>query len=435
MSELAPLRLPTALKRGLRRCWDREPAHFRDPFGGGSFSRQELFATALELSDRMRRRQTGPMVRFYLEGQDFATQAVFPLPHLPLASDGGFEGYAARMAKEHPGQRFGLVFNDCHQTFNNWERARGLASDLSEAVGVPQGGFDTIIFIGNYRHTPFGIHKDNAHVVTFVVEGTKRFLTWPWPALAQRPEVKPQSRYDFATLQPVDAADHDAMVAAGAPLEGAAGDVLYWPESSWHRAEPSDGLSVTITLGLNTLKDVVLSAARLHEVPLTQPLAFGADAVPGASTKPLQLPASLRAAVRRAQALATSEQLQARALKSWLRFSSAGAFTEGPLPDRSLAPGKWVQLRSKQLPILWASPSPGLLLVASHGVTYELARHPRLVALLNLLNAGKQHSVEALSQRFCGRAQVAGQEVEVTEAVIVSFLKSLVQARALRTGG
>src|SRR5208282_6734373 len=62
-----------------------------------------------------------------------------------------------------------------------YSRLRQFLQGLYEITGVPpQAGVE--LFMGSYERTPTGVHRDEADVFCFVVDGVKKFRMWPGKA-------------------------------------------------------------------------------------------------------------------------------------------------------------------------------------------------------------------------------------------------------------
>ncbi|HZI06546.1 MAG TPA: cupin-like domain-containing protein, partial [Archangium sp.] len=247
-----------------REHWDREPAVFRGLFAAHFPTLEELFAGLVEGSERALRGEFPPLrgLRFFIEHEDGPAgmpyySVLFNLtPHfLPSREDRDAHAYVERVTRVLGGKRFGVVLNRAQAWhWGHWLQMHSFLAGFHQTLGMPLSGSDSAIFFGNYRYTPFGIHKDELHVFYFVVEGKKTMSMWPFEALSHREEVPkdPGFIHRPGGIQVRDTAEEKQLLAQASFLEGRAGDLLYWPDSYWHRAEPSEGLSVSASLGVGT---------------------------------------------------------------------------------------------------------------------------------------------------------------------------------------
>src|SRR5436853_158779 len=61
-----------------------------------------------------------------------------------------------------------------------WRRSLGFLEGLYGEVGIPYGGALIDLITGSYTRSFLGFHKDDQDVFTFVIEGNKRLVAWPF---------------------------------------------------------------------------------------------------------------------------------------------------------------------------------------------------------------------------------------------------------------
>jgi hypothetical protein len=423
---LAPSRLPSpqgepslALPRSFwkdftKRHWDREPARFQGLFPAHFPTTGEIYEALLDANMRLSRGEAFLLrtIRLYLEheegpnGMPFSSM-IFPLHkyHLPVPEDGSLQGYVERITHQMGGKRFGLVLNrtQCHH-WGHWQQMQSFLSGLYESVGVPLGGGDSALFVGNYRYTPFGLHKDHLHVFYFVIEGKKTISLWPFDALSQRDEVPkfPNFINESGGITIRDKAEEQELLAKARFLEGRPGDLLYWPASHWHRAEPSEGLAIAASLGVSfrppMFTEMGTPGPWPHRLRLTD--------MPRA--RHWQVPVELRTAIQqRAQRKSLITQ-QSHHTTEWVRLLSASALGgSAPLATEApLTPQDWIRASPKR-PIVSVLLPEKKLLVSANGHSTALPASPtvrrRVEKLLATLNEGKPQQVEALEAGFFSR--------------------------------
>jgi hypothetical protein len=343
----------------IEKVWGRRPAVLPGAANDLVATDARLFDVLVAASDEARGQAESPALRLYLErsrpGGSDALRLETPQPHLPRRSDGGLDGYARRLVRSFRGHRFGLVFNDLEAyDWQHWLAMRGFLDRLESRVGRLAPDASTTLFVGNYRHTPFGIHKDELHVFTFVVRGTKRMRVWPFETFVGRGEVTAAAHDQRARIPAPSTAERRAALSRSALLAGARGDLLYWPASCWHCSEPSPGLTVTIAL-----------AARPAGPPVAR--VPSAERVRAKSRGPLRSRPPGRAAL-----------LPAR-------------FSHVTLSD----PGRRLVLARRR----------GDLLVSGNGFLISVADRravPRVVALVRRLNGGRPVPVGRAAGRLVG---------------------------------
>jgi len=93
------------------------------------------------------------------------------------------------------------------------------------------------LFLGNYRNTPYGVHLGGASNFKFVIAGRKRMRVWDDASVRDKDALSFTNRYR-------------SRLSGSIALDGAPGDVLYFPSSYWHVAEDSGRLSLSISVDL-----------------------------------------------------------------------------------------------------------------------------------------------------------------------------------------
>jgi hypothetical protein len=397
-----------------QRYWDREPALFRGLFSAHFPTPEEIFAALLDGSQRMLRGEIPPMrmMRLYLEHEDGPnglpySSIIFPLhkQHLPMPEDGSIQGYVERLTQVVGGKRFGLVLNrtQCHH-WGHWLQMQSFLSGFYEALGVPLGSADSALFLGNYRYTPFGIHKDDLHVFYFVIDGKKTMSLWPFDSLSQREEVPkdPDFIHRPGSITLRDKAEERELLAKARFLEGRPGDLLYWPASYWHRAEPSEGLAIAASLGVSFRSPFFVEMAQ----PGPWPHRLRHTALPHA--RQWQVPAEVRTAIQQRSQRKSLLAQESERTTEWVRFLTNAAM-EGAAPEATeapLTPQDWVRASPKR-PIVSVPLPEEKLLVSANGHSTPLAARAgvrrRIEQLLATLNGGKPQQVEALEAAFFSR--------------------------------
>lgn len=125
-------------------------------------------------------------------------------------------------------EKFGMIFNDIHKfSLNLCRSLLTFLKPIIEKSGVPSGGYDTALFVGNYGMTPLGIHKDlnGGKVLTFHFgPGKKSIYQWNDDSYEKltgfKGNYKPESDEFLKTADQVYAFE--------------AGDLFFMPENIWH---------------------------------------------------------------------------------------------------------------------------------------------------------------------------------------------------------
>ena len=435
------LALPRSFwKDFIKQHWDREPHLFRGLFQSHFPTTQEIYEAFVEAGERWFRGEYPPnrILRFFIEHLDgpdgipYYTMIYPTRKHLPLREDGTMHGYLERVDKWLGGKRFGLTLNRCHaHHWGHWQQMTSFLSGFYEALGVPLFGNDSTIFLGNYRYTPFGIHKDDLHIFNFIIEGKKTMSLWPFEQLAQREEVPkgdPDLIHKPAAVILRDQADEEKLLSQATLLHGEPGDMLYWPASYWHRAEPSPSpFALTASLGVNFRPPEALGM----RMPPLWPGRVKNNELPGG--RRWQVPASVRNVIKqqsqRKVVLAAERDLTAE----WTRYLT-GAALDGAPPEAKeapLTPQEWIRTHPNR-PLVSVPLSEGHLLVSGVGRSTTLKPSPavrrRIDRLVESLNSGKPQQVEALEQAFFSKLTARA----FTRSAFRALLDDLVRWHAVR---
>ncbi len=436
------LSLPRSFwKTFAREHFDRKPTVLKQLFTRGFPTTQDIYEALTNAGQLMLREQSFTLMRnmrFYLEHEDGPDgvayhSMLFPLTrrHVPLPEDGSAEAYLKRLDTWLGGKRFGIVLNRAQSYhWGHWQQMRSFLDGLYAGLGVPLYGADPAIFFGNYRYTPFGIHKDDMHVFLFIVEGKKVISLWPFEALSSREEMPrndPTLRERIANVHLRDKADEDALLAQATFLEGHPGDILAWPASYWHRAEPTPGLSIGLSLGVAFRPPDFTGVG----APAAWPGRLRFDELPRDGR--WSLPASVRSALAKQGRASTLETTRRELTAEWVRYLTGGGMSGPPPEETDTALTSKDKVRGGGGSSLVAVPLPGgPLMVSGLGRSTVVSASPavrrRIEWLVSTLNSGKPHEVEALESLFFSRLPARG----FSRRAFHSLLQDLVRWRCVR---
>lgn len=311
----------------------REATALRAPLPQPLLTADELFALLVRAADSIRA-GTPRELRLYLGDQKMVWRqtseqlgTAYPTL-LPRSADRTLAGYAERLRVRHGHPCFAIMLNEC-QTLSAdvWSRVRDFVAGLVTEAGFPLGGVDANLFAGNYRRTPFGVHTDDRDVFTWIAQGKKRFLVWPWQELAPLMNGA-EGEGAAAPRHPHDYADQRKRAQR---LEGVAGDLLYWPREYWHVAEAGAGeLSATLSIGLSSRLPAQAWAREL--LGGLGALAVGPPPAAPGRRSPAQVPGGRPPAHRLARAPAVRRQRPEELPPDLTRLAAAVA--EGSLARR-----------------------------------------------------------------------------------------------------
>jgi hypothetical protein len=362
-----------------RRYWGRRGVVLRQPLARPLATAVEAFEGLVNAGERYRAGRRAAPISFCIEHA--AVQADVGL-HLPAPTDDGLEAYAERVSRQIDGQRFGLVAEDIQRDDPRlWLRLRQFVTNLYTVMGWPGEKAKASVFLGNYRKTPFGVHRDPSEVFTFILHGRKRILAWPPRFFADKEDMTNRLGYERY---------RDAALV----LEGGPGDIIYLPAGHWHTGEDAGGLAMTVTLTLFMEPRVSSSLLLLAQQLLRGRVA--ADRAAAHALRPGHRRPSragiVHIAKRAGQALRSicrDPDLDRSLAAYWLDHATGAAFTAvpDPLPPRSLPEGA-VLRGDPDHPVRWLARGRTEMLCSANGHAFVFPPGAALVHVLRRINSG-----------------------------------------------
>jgi 50S ribosomal protein L16 3-hydroxylase len=216
-----------------RTYWNRRPTVIRAPFPMSIATPAEVFRAVV--AARRRLREPTDDLELQIDGR----RIVLELERwLPRATDVSLEGYHARLKLAGAGRQLAISVTDFQDElgWTFFSRLRQFLKGLYEIEGVPPRA-EIVLFLGNYRRTPAGVHRDTADVFCFVVDGKKQIRLWPAEAIRSGSPRRGPAPYEH-------------QLKRSFCLEGGPGDILYWPSSYWHVGESDGRLGSSLSVGL-----------------------------------------------------------------------------------------------------------------------------------------------------------------------------------------
>lgn len=418
----------------VKEYWLQRPGTFRRPSSSPLVSPEQFFDSCAAYTARSQLSGQAPTnrVRVFVDG---ALQSQPVDEGAVLAADGSLDGYLERMKRQHGDKEFGLVLSNVQVLSDTvWWRSAGFLRELYQHVGQATG---TKIdgFFGTYRGTPFGIHKDDEEVFTFVVQGRKRFLLWPYEFLSERFDLSGDFRW--GSLNPGLVVDEDLRRSA-LVLDGEAGDVMYCPSSYWHVAEWAGEGPPPATLGLGIrvhafsahanpfamVGQVLGNMGFAGETPIA-PIVLPFYLSPGS----IGIDPAIEALLVRAREHLTHAKVQRGLEERALAWLTGLGYQDLPdlLAPRTLSETDQVE-SSAAFPIVYRRYAPDDVVCSIHGRL--LSASDRFLPLVHRLNEGGRHSVVSLIAEFTSPGLAQGDRLAREE--LLEALQALYCARAIR---
>jgi 50S ribosomal protein L16 3-hydroxylase len=408
--------LTPAFWRSFRhRYWERRGTVLRRPHGLLLSEPAELFAWVLGCCERFRSGDRGVAPEFFVEHAQLL--AGFDR-YLLEPGDRSIAQYSRRVTGLLKGRRFGLVIDDFQaQAPDLWVRLRGFLSGLYEETGLPGEYAKATLFLGNYRRTPFGLHRGRCGTFMFVAHGRKRIRAWPDAFFRGKREMT--NRLDYARYN-----SHSMKFDAGP------GDIIYWPSDYWHIGEDAGGASAAISLGLFMEPDPAGDMAR-HVADLIGAHLGTGQARLDRGGSPARMRKGLHRAARALNAVSRDPALEIALTASRLNHLTGFGFSQVPGPERRS------RLRESDLvrgdahyPILWMR-SDGELVCSANGHAFTVPAHPKVPALLRCLNRGVPVRVKGLLDAYSTTERRGSIEFVASRKDLRFLLEKLHSLRAL----
>ena len=407
----------------LSKYWDRRPVRIERPDVPPIIQKSELFEVLVQQGELYRTGQAPVAIRAYIDGNQYSSRSHIE-SLLPEASDGSLERYAGRIAGMSAVKHWGLILNGYYR-FSELQRKRVLdfSVEIRRNVGIPTGGVTADIYVGSYLRTPFGVHKDEQHVFTWVVHGKKKILLWPFECFAGFPGITPQHRNEAFRLPfqwNIPRRD-DATV-----LEGSEGDIFYWPSSFWHIAASEGEFVATATVGFaweETAPHLISDALQML-VQTTAVKKYVQTGRRGATSE------DLRRAARRLRR-AIKDRPFDDVVEGILLARTQTLYLKDDIPNKdepALTSADVVRCDIRS-PVVWKRRGKSLL-CAVYGRHFSVKATPGMTRVLRLLNTGAPVSVGRVGGSFRGKIGGGAGKADV-EAEVAGVLQILQRLRFL----
>jgi hypothetical protein len=225
--------LTSSLVDQLASHWGGEPRVFKNALAEPLFSKDAFMEVVSTTAQKVIGEQltgkplldeespTAPIAHVFLDGRplESITEAV---PFVPQSGETLAE-YEAKIRGAYPGREFSIILANCESVYAPIRNALCPSfHSLFSKVGYPARGNHACFYAGNYKKTPFKIHRDDAHILMFAGFGKKQMAFWPREHFDER-------QLFSETLSLTDALKSEATVCEIGPR-----DLLYWPPEYWH---------------------------------------------------------------------------------------------------------------------------------------------------------------------------------------------------------
>jgi hypothetical protein len=242
MTELSDI-FTMDLAAGLAAAWGGAPRVFRRVLRAPVFAEDEFMAGLVgTATDYLAAPGAGvPAGRLFVSGEAVTGDRLAPF--LPRGLSETCREYVSRIRQDHPRDEIGMVLDACEKHMPaTRDRLTPVLHGLFARVGYPARQNHTCIYAGTYRTTPFGIHRDDCHVLMFCGVGRKTMAFWPRPYFEHRTDLIAHGKLR-ARVE-----DHRAQATV---LEIGSLDVMYWSPDEWHVAiSETNDFHASLSVGL-----------------------------------------------------------------------------------------------------------------------------------------------------------------------------------------
>jgi hypothetical protein len=382
--------------------WNTGPRVFSGALRSSIFTPAEFMTALRGAADEYRANPSArvPPGRLYVNSEPAGADRLAAL--LPAGGGETAEQYVARIGDVLHGDEVGIVLDNCEQHVPAMRDGLvPVLHRLFSKVGYPARRNHLCIYAGNYRSTPFGIHRDDCHVLMLSGIGRKRMAFWPRPYFDEKTQMGPGGKLRVR-LQ-----DH---LARATVLEIGPSDVLYWPADDWHVAVSDDnvfqaalsvgiyhaGSSAEIMASLDFLADVTADRGLdIRALPAAREGTLAADDLRRSDMAPFfERWARLLAMFDREQ------EPEFRALDRALRLiSSAGYGRERagrPAAPAQMSCTRWACAVPESLIV--SAVRGGLLVGANGGAWFYDRATTEIEGVVRLLRDGRPHTFEELTE-------------------------------------
>jgi 50S ribosomal protein L16 3-hydroxylase len=404
------------------RYWEKEPGLFSQLFEKPLISPSEAFDAAVCASGLYRERDDNVAIRFYIEEGEIASALS---KYLPRPSDGSLANYARRISRQINHRRFGFVLGEIQMyRVSIWQSLRDFLHDFYTHTGIPLQPAGATLFIGDYKKTPFGVHRGTSGNFKFIVDGRKRMRLWPSTHFRNDP------RGDHFL-------NYERDLKASTALTGGPGDVIYWPSDSWHSGENRRGVSTSISLALfvedrlSVQQEVLNEAVRYTQQKLDARGPTHSFAGDGSDTRRIR--PLIKKTGKIFAKITEDPALEEVVVARYLNRITALGFTAVPPPAKAdkLKSDSFIRL-DPAYPVKWVRHSDQEIICSANGHSFLISAHPSVPRLFQLLNRGDRHRVGDLVDRYAGICQTDEYRFEAKRKDISDVLTKLLSLRAIQ---
>jgi hypothetical protein len=394
--------------------WQKKPTLLRGMLAKALISEDEVFST---IKRAFAEHQTSPhgFIRIFFDDM----MAMMPDDFAPTIEKTLAE-YEQKLSQLRPGCRFGIQINHC-ELFSEeiYIKTQFLLKNIYSNTSLPIHEIESVLFIGNYKSTPFGVHQDQESILSCNLIGEKRLRFWNPETPNPAPKYHNQKNIENSFI-----------------LQGSIYDFYYWSGNYWHIGESDGSLTASLNICISNkksqfnvlsdfLKNVLSNESLASTSFMIQKLAKNqvkpSDIFCEATNTPIKMLYSL-----------PIEKILLEEFQYWMKRISAIGFsrTLPKYPSRSLLKSEIINFSPSGL-ALWSTMEDKISL-AINGYVLELPLHPGILDLLEYISKQNPSNVGDLLKRFSNEATVNGEIISLEEEGVLAILELLWELRAFK---
>ena len=405
----------------LNKYWGKTPFVIRRSELSSSWilPQREIFEAMKNVSLKASKSNHEAMIRIYIDNNRQERNLSSFLPH---EEDVDLIQYFSRLVALYNGSEITVnVASLQSYSYVLWKYVCKLLGPLYKAFGLPSIRTDLDIFLGNYKKTPFGLHKDIADNISFVLQGRKRMRVWPYEIFSSYCKSVDGLRQEVSLEGVIDYEEYKDQSIV---LEGEPGDILYWPSTYWHIGEAAEDFHASVNLSFYSPSKPIDQLSEMLRQGIEKKLGnkkwVGTYPWPVAvGIEPTSLPEGLLSLQNNMQQYLEGIEFKVALTALWLNRLTGFGFVKVPpkAHDRVLLEYPTISA-DVSFPILWDLVSSNKLLVSANGHCILVPYAPLFVELLKRLNRGEVIDTKYLT-------------VKMDDRYPYSFLNALYQMRGV----
>lgn len=358
--------------------WNKQPVVIKNISKAYNLKTEELFNSLAETCDAFRS-DDSTQIKLYVNNNQVIQDLYDSLPSTKL---GNFENYAQLIKDKYHSETFTLYVNGLlAQHPSIWLKYYRFLQEVFANQEISLQTIDFEVFAGRYKSTAGGVHQEACANFHFIVHGKKTMRVWH-PDIFRSHAFK---TYQTASERYLICSDYQEYLNESIPLEGEAGDILYWPAGYWHVGE-SPQVSASVNLAMYMQENAIDFVMHNLKKYLTHSTDTASNEI--------------------AEALSLLQQtMNAKSFHNVMlqhKLEKISSFGLEKIVKRQITKlnDNTVFSTSSQSPLEIAEVDENTLLYGAFGHIFKTEKNNNLLRLLNLLNTTEKSSLSEVKNKF-----------------------------------